>query len=159
MGTLRRHLVLLGLGLLTALPAFAETQIIFSKDGARASVIMASLSVNPDAVAFFDFLTVPEEDFNGKRAKKFAFKKADGAPVVDAVCVFSRLVNETGSCTITFHAGLSVSLNGSVHLEVIGTEAQTLAGFFRPGGGEIFRSTDGHFSVFSGPSLFQMDYR
>ncbi len=128
-------------------PSHAATQVIFSKDGSKASVLMMAIDTNPDAVAFNDILTIPAEDNSGKDTKRFAFTEDNGSKSLDVMCAFSKLVTTTGSCTIVFHVAGQVNFDSSqktVSYKLSGSQAQRLATQFYlpPTDGEVFRSSD-----------------
>jgi hypothetical protein len=130
----------------------AQTQIIFSKDGSKVSILMMALTKNPDAMALNDALHVKTEEMNGKITKKFKFKDADGIEALSLVCAFSKLVSTTGSCVTVLHPskGLTADAASSkLSYKVEGTEAIALSDFFlAPANGTvIFHSADNHFVI------------
>jgi hypothetical protein len=145
--------------LLIAKPALAGTNVIYSKDGSKATVLIpAFLGENPDSTAFYQAMNVPEEDTNGKRSKRLQQNDSTGVPMLDAICVFSKLVNNEGSCTIVFHPGPNTQVTGPILLKVKGEEAANLSKLFTPSTGEVFHSTDGHMTIIGTEGEFSIEY-
>ena len=148
--------------LAVAFPAHAQTQILFSKDGSKVTVLMIALSKNPDAVSLYNTLNVPPEEMNGKLTKKILFKDADGVQAFDIVCAFSKLVADTGSCITVFHHSRDVVMNPSgksVSYVARGDQAQQFAALFvkDPGATEIYHNGDRHFVIHAEPNADHPD--
>lgn len=133
----------------SAAAAHASTQVIFSKDGLKATVLLPSISGNPDSAALYEALNVPEQEDSGKITKKFALTGADGERLLETVCVFSKLVKGHGSCAIVLHAAAGVMFNpgqSQARLDVQGDTAARFAAFFyilaHPDG-LLYQSSDG----------------
>jgi hypothetical protein len=131
--------------------AAADTQLLFAKDGSKATVLFLALSTNPDAVQLYQTLTAPEQDMNGKRTKKFQFHDDQGVDAVDTVCAFSRIVASTGSCTLTLHLSRGLQMDPArqrMMYQVSGPEAARLASEFVLGPlDQVMVSSDRHFSI------------
>lgn len=128
--------VLFLLTLLISFRAEARTQKIFSSDGSKATIMLISMSSgDTDAGRMFAALNVTPEDMNGKLTKRAAYDDASGTRVLSIVCVMSKLVGDSGTCTVTLHAssGSAVidkdSSMGQLHLEDV-TEASKAAAIF-----------------------------
>lgn len=138
--------------LLAAIPALAATQIVFSGDGSKATVLLLAVGTNPDAAQLYGVLNVPAQEVNGRTLKRVLFKDAAGTEAVDIVCVLSKVVPGVGSCTAILHAAKGLTqdpAHGVAVYQVAGEEAARLAAQFaaRSPGGEIYRSSDGHFII------------
>jgi hypothetical protein len=133
----------------SAVAAHASTQVIFSRDGQKATVLLPSISGNPDSAALYDALNVPEQEDSGKLTKKFALTGADGERLLETACVFSKLVKGHGSCAIVLHAASGVVFNparSQAGLEVRGETAARFAAFFYVAAhpdGLLYQSSDG----------------
>lgn len=130
----------------------AQTQVMFSKDQSKATVLMLAMSSNPDAVAFNKALSLPVQDQNGKATKQLKFMDSSGKNPLDLACAFSKMVPGTGSCFVVFHNVSGVRLNPSartIEYRVEGADAQKLAKAFvlKAGESQIFKSSDGQFVV------------
>jgi hypothetical protein len=131
-----------------SIPAFATTQIIFSKDLSKATITLLAFSVNPDARLLFQTMAQAPKDEMGKLTKRIDFVGADGAPSVDFSCVFSKISPDTGSCVLILHATSNLEMDPAhsrVRYQLTGGEADRLASAFTPpvAGDEIYRSMDG----------------
>lgn len=140
-------------GLMVGAPvSWAGTQVMFAKNGSKATVLMLAATTNPDAVGFNDKLALPDEDANGKLTRKFAFNDDGGANTIDLACAFSKVVPGTGSCFVVFYNLGGVKLNpgaGQIEYRLSGSEAARLLAIFKyqPGQSVIFESSDGKFRV------------
>lgn len=124
--------------------AWADTQMIIDKDGSKATVLMLAMTTNPDAVQFYQNLTAPEQDMNGRQTKHFKFTDDQGVEAVDAVCAFSKQIVTTGSCVLTLNASKGLTLgSGQAEYRATGAEAARLAANFTAD----LRSTDGHLII------------
>lgn len=148
------------LGLISS-SAWASTNLIFSKDGDRATVSMAAMGNNPDAVALFSVLTVAPTKFGGRLAKRVDFVDDSGVKALNVSCVVSETYKNEGNCVLTLYRSANVELNpakASAFLSVQGAEANRLAQDFEVGGGtEIFRSADQHLVIRAGEE-FRIEY-
>jgi len=140
--------------------AFADTQIILSKDGSKATILMFALSSpNPDASGLYKLMTAPVQNINGRNAKKFQFVDDQGVTAVNLICVFSQSVASFGSCTLVVEAsrGLEFSNNGFSYA-VNQSEATRLAQNFLFDSTEAWRSSDGHLALGFGHNRFTIEY-
>ena len=148
-----RILVWLPLALFLASPAFAQTQVIFSRDGQTATVLLVGMPGDPDPVKFYNSLKVAPEDFQGKWSKKLSLAGPDGAKSFDAACIFSKVMPNNGTCTLIFHATDGrIEVNsgaGKANLWLTGNEARLFSDFFvlPEESGFVFRSTDGRLNI------------
>lgn len=142
---MRRILFLLTFAL--GIHAQAGTQILFSKDGSKVTVLMLAVTSNPDAVSFNEAMAVDPEDINGKYSKKIDFTEDNGTHAFNGVCVFSKLVGTTGSCTLVFQTAAKALFDSSlqsIDYRLEGEEAKRMAALFvlPQTGNEIYRSSD-----------------
>lgn len=135
-------------------PVFAGTNLMISKDSSQASILMLAARTNPDAVAFNDVLAMDAVDESGKWTKHFQFASSSGERLLSLACVFSKLVSDTGSCTVIVYASSYASIdkaNQKVSLRVSDADGERLADQFRlsiaDASGLIFRSSDGLLQV------------
>jgi hypothetical protein len=135
-----------------ACPAFATTQIIFSKDGSKATITLLAFTVNPDASLLFKTMSQAPKDEMGKLTKRIDFVNAEGMKSLDFSCVFSKLAPDTGSCILVLHATSDLAMdpaNSRVRYQLSGPEAESLASaFVAPlSGDEIYQSSDGLMAI------------
>jgi len=144
------RLLILAILLLFSTPrAMALSNVFFSKDGKTATVLLAGMPGDRDPAAFYDALKITPEDFQGKWSKKLSLAGADGAKAFDVACVFSKMIVNSGSCTLTFRLSkglIDVSKEqGRARLTLKGEAAARFAVLFAvpPESPLIFRSQDG----------------
>ncbi|MGZ3721842.1 MAG: hypothetical protein ACXVA9_02850 [Bdellovibrionales bacterium] len=133
--------------LLLSSQAFANSQIIFSKDGSKATVTLLAFSVNPDSSLFFETLAQAPKNEMGKLTKRVDFVTDDGGRSSDFSCVFSKIAGNTGSCILVFQASRNLEMdaaNSRIRYQLAGNEAARMAGEFTlpAAGSEIYRSSD-----------------
>lgn len=145
--------------------AAAATQVMFAKDGSKATVMMLAVTTNPDAVAFDAALNLPQEDNNGKATRKLQFRDSQDNPTLDLACAFSKLAPDTGSCFVTFRPLGGVELNaGSKQIRYIleGVDAERLLAAFKYTPGQpVFVSSDNLFRIEfqkSAPAVLVLTY-
>ena len=133
--------------------AEALTTPIFSQDGKMATILLAGMPGDIDPSGFYNALKVAPEDFQGKWSKRLALPAPDGSKGFDIACVFSKLIQNSGTCTVIFREvpGLievQRSL-GRARLWLCGAAAERFAQAFlvRGDGTVVFRSKDGRFNV------------
>lgn len=148
--------------LAVALPAPAQTQIVFARDGSKVSLLMIALSKNPDAVSLYNALNVPPEEANGKLTKKILFTDQDGVNAFDIVCAFSKIAPDTGSCVTVLHRARDVVMNpgnSSASYQLKAADAQKVAALFirDPKVSEIYHSGDRHFLIHVDPAADKPD--
>jgi hypothetical protein len=127
--------------------ALADTQVIFSADGSKATVTMLAVTTNPDAVQMYNDIAAPPQNISGRNSKRIDFVTADGIQSLDISCVFSQDVNTTGSCVLVLHASPNLTMQPAQHslsYQLQGPDAQKLYALFVPPtqGSELFRSSD-----------------
>lgn len=132
--------------------AFANSQIIFSKDGSRATITLLAFVANPDASLMFDSLAQAPQDLNGKLTKHIEFTTSDGVKSLSVECVFSKLSENTGSCILVLSASQFLQqdpAHARAMYQLSGKQAAALAGAFviPPAGGEFYRSSDNHLTM------------
>src|SRR5690349_15349552 len=71
----------------SAAPALPNSQIIFTKDGSKATITLLAFITNPDATLMYTTLSQPPTEMSGKETKHFEFKSDDGNPSFDVECV------------------------------------------------------------------------
>lgn len=132
--------------------AFANSQIIFSKDGSKATITLLAFVANPDASLMFDRLAQSPQDLNGKLTKHLEFTSSDGVKSFSVECVFSKLSENTGSCILVLSASQFLQqdpAHSRAVYQLSGKQAADLAaGFIVPtAGGEFYRSSDNHLTL------------
>jgi hypothetical protein len=132
--------------------AGASTQGLFSSDGKKLTVLLAAVTTNPDAIQLFDVMNVPIEDAQGKRTKKILFTDSDGVKALSILCVFSKIVPNLGSCTVSLETARGMLIEPAAkHLgyTIQGDQAAALAELFiqKPGSDELFKSSDQHLII------------
>jgi hypothetical protein len=149
-----KNLFLTALFLFLCLPkARAATQVFFHKDGKQASVVLMGVPGDPDSAGFYGALKMEPEDFQGKWSKKLSLVHRDGSRAWDAACVFSKMIENSGNCTLVFRAAeglVSVDKGaGKARLLLTGEEAALFADNFTlpEGTNFIYRSRDGRLQV------------
>lgn len=131
------------LGFLLPLTVCANTQALFSRDGNQATVLLIGMPGDSDPAGFNGALKVPQEDFQGKWSKRLS------VPGWDAACLFSKVIEASGTCTLIFKnaAGRSSvdKASGRARLTLTGEDAARFAeNFHLPEETNIvFRSRDG----------------
>lgn len=145
-----RLLSLTGLILLmTPVVAHANTQAIFKQDGSQATIVLLGMPGDTDPALFYQALKVPEEDFNGKWSKRLALTLPDGTRGFDIACVFSKMIQNNGTCTLIFRNAPEALVvdkgNGRARLFLTGAAAEQFAAFFHLPEelNSIYRSKDG----------------
>lgn len=145
---------LLGL-LLAPAPAEANTQVIFNREGNQATVMLMGMPGDSDPFGFWNALNIPPEDFQGKLNKRLAVNDPAGGATrpFDAVCVFSKMIANNGTCTLIFRSvegsGLVNRAAGQARLLLTGEQAELVAkAFVIPAETNfVFRSRDGKLQV------------
>ncbi|MGZ3653805.1 MAG: hypothetical protein ACXVCZ_21835, partial [Bdellovibrionota bacterium] len=133
--------------------AQAITTPIYKQDGSQATILLAGMPGDSDPSGFYNALTVPPEDFQGKWSKRFSLHAADGSPAFDIACVFSKMIVNSGTCTVIFRKSpglIDVSASdGRARLWLSGAAAVKFAAAFavRDESTLVFRSRDGRFNV------------
>lgn len=131
----------------------ARSNVFFNKDGKMATVILSGLPGDKDPAGFYHALQIPPEDFQGKWSKRLSLPAADGAKGFDVACVFSKVIENSGNCTLTFRFApglIEVSKeNGRARLWLSGEAAARFASLFalRLESPLIFRSQDGQLNL------------
>lgn len=142
------RLLFLILGL-TPIVASANTQVIFKQDGSQATVVLLGMPGDSDPALFYQALKVPEEDFQGKWSKRLSMNAPDGSKGFDVACVFSKAIQNSGTCTIIFRNAPDVLVvdkgNGRARLFLTGEAAAQFSAFFvvPEDMSSIYRSRDG----------------
>jgi hypothetical protein len=105
--------LLLLLSFLFCLPAEANVFPIFNRDGNMATLMLTGTGQDVDAYNLYNALGVPRQDEQGKWTKKVALVDQAGVKTFSAVCVFSKVVETSGSCTLVLRSsnGLLINLN------------------------------------------------
>jgi|GEM_PF-2424146 len=135
--------------LMTPIVANANTQAIFKQDGSQASIVLLGMPGDSDPALFYHLLKVPEEDFNGKWSKKLSMAAPDGSKGFDVACVFSKVIQNSGTCTLIFRNAPDVLLvdkdKGRARLFLTGAAAEQFATLFVVPEelNSIYRSRDG----------------
>ncbi len=132
--------------------ANASTNAIFQKDGQKAAVLLLGLPGDPDPSGFYEALKIPPEDFQGKWAKRLSLVAEDGGKAFDVACIFSKVIQNSGNCSVIFYASSHVSVSrseGHARLLLSGEQAARFAeAFVVPSeGGAVYRSQDGRLNV------------
>lgn len=138
---------------LSIMTARANTQALFNKEGTQATVLLIGMPGDSDPAGFYQALKIPAEDFQGKWSKKLSFPAADGSKGWDAGCVFSKVIENSGTCTLVFRDSpgrivVNRSL-GRATLMITGEEAARFAeNFVLPTDTNIiYRSRDGKLQI------------
>jgi hypothetical protein len=139
--------------LLVSLSAQAGVLPMFSQDGKTLNLLMAGVPSNPDAVGLWNAIKAPPEDFQGKWSKRVEQLALDGGKGFDIACVFSKMIMNTGTCTVILHdvPGM-IEINASARTArfyLSGEAAAKFAALFelREENPVLFRSQDGHLSL------------
>jgi hypothetical protein len=138
---------------LVGFQAFGAVMPFFKEDGSQASLAMLGAPTDPDAVALWNALKVPEEDFQGRLSKKLPVLNAHGDNVFDIDCIFSRMILNTGSCTMILKASPGmIEVNksaGTARMWLTGAAAADLAAKFvqRDVSTVLFRSRDARLNI------------
>lgn len=130
--------------------AEANTQVLFNREGNQATVVLMGMPGDSDPAGFWRALRIPAEDFQGKLSKKLQVPAGEsGVRPFDAACVFSKVIEDNGTCTLIFRQADGVGLvdrgAGKARLFLTGDEAVRVAeAFVLPEESNvIFRSRDG----------------
>jgi hypothetical protein len=169
-GTLASVTLSLSLSLsLLASTAFASTWPIFGRNGKQGTVLLRGAPGDLDASDFYNLLTAPPVEDHGKWTKKVAFKAPDGVQAFTAVCAYSKMIANNGSCVLIMRLSEGVTIgSGRMTYRVTGDTAAALAKLFAvtPNSHEIYRSKDGRFTMnvevnssSKQVSLFLIEYR
>jgi len=151
---MRNGMILAALAaLLFGSSAHALTTPFYKEDGSQASILLAGMPGDPDPSGLYNALTAPPEDFQGKWSKRLALSAANGSPALDVDCVFSKMILNSGTCTVIFRKSpglIDVSASeGRARLWLSGPAAAKFAAAFavRDEGTLVFRSKDGRLNV------------
>jgi hypothetical protein len=144
--------VLIASTLFIAPNADASTQVLFSRDGKKVTVLLAAVTTNPDSISLFDSMNVPVDESQGRRRKSILFTDADGVKSLSVLCVFSKIVPNLGTCTVLLVASRGMVIEPSAKRVVYALEGDTaakLTALFvaKPGTTELFRSSDEHLVI------------
>lgn len=146
---------LLALGLLlgASLNLFANTQAIIAKGNSKGTVVIIGSYSDHEAWRFYETLSVEVKEMDGKYTKIWQFDNSAGERVLNASCVFSKIVKENGTCTITIFPVLGSVIDGSrgsIRYDTPnGDEALAFASGFEPPNaqGLIFENDNGRFRI------------
>jgi hypothetical protein len=133
--------------------AEASTQAFFHKDGQQASVVLMGMPGDSDPAGFYGALNVAPEDFQGKWSKKLSLANREGGKAWDAACVFSKMIEGSGTCTLVFRAAEGLvtvdRAAGRAQLMLTGEEAARFAEKFNlpETTNFIYRSKDGRLQL------------
>lgn len=131
----------------------ANTMTIFAKDGSKGTVLVIGSPQDHEAWRFYETLTVPAQDMNGKWTKVYLFDDSAGNRVFSASCVFSKILKENGTCTLTVFPAPGVTLDspsGVIHYETVTAEdaAKMALGFDPPDAtGLVYANDNGRLRV------------
>ena len=133
--------------------SFANTQILFGKDGLKATVPLIAMGGDTDAPRLYDLIQMQPQLEQGKWTKKVAFTDPSGLKIMSIVCVFSTQIQNNGSCVMVINKAPGVSIEPSQHhvaYQLSGPDAVTMSQIFivPTACGELYRSNDRHL-VFS----------
>ncbi len=133
--------------------AHANTNIIVGKGNAKGTVMIFGSATDHEAWRFYESLTVEAKEINGKWTKVYAFDSSSGEKVLRASCVFSKIIKENGSCTITFFPAAGVRIDGSAgvieYISPDAIEASRLSTGFESAdvNGIVYVNDNGRFKV------------
>ena len=149
--------------------AGAGTRPIFGRDGKQGTILLQGMFGDLDAPNFYNLLTAPPVEDHGKWTKKVAFTAPDGVQAFTAVCAYSKMIANNGSCVLIVRLSEGVTIgNGRMTYRATGDTAAALAKLFvvTPDSHEIYRSKDGHLTMnvetntaTKQVSLFLFEYR
>ena len=116
-----------------ATSSWGATSPLFSQDGNTATFLLAGMPGDPDPVGLWNALAIPAEEFQGKLSKKVELLDAQGAKVFNIACIFSKVIEGNGSCTVILRktSGLVDISSGRASLWLRGERALQFANFFR----------------------------
>lgn len=143
---------LLLLALLFPFTASATIFPIFNKNGNQATLMITGLAANPEGLRLFETLAAGQQDEQGKFTKKVKFVDKNGVQAFSVVCVFSKLVQNNGTCTVVFAAAesMDIRLNEKTvtyDLRDPKEAAGMVALFNATTAGEIYRTDNGRFVI------------
>jgi hypothetical protein len=133
--------------------AWANTNLIVAKGNTKGTVLIIGSPSDHEAYRFFETLTAPVQDFNGKWSKVFLFDNAAGERILSASCVFSKILKENGTCTVTIFpvsGGMVDGGRGVVeYISPDSSEAARMAeGYTAPdANGLIYANDNGRFRI------------
>ena len=148
------NLVILFFAALSGVVASATTSVIFGKNNSKATIILNGTQSDLEAWRFYETLTAEAKDFNGKWSKVFNYDDLSGARLIRTGCVFSKIIKEVGSCSLTVHAAPGVTIDSSrnlIHYETPSAAEAALVslGFESPalGSPSVYTTDDGRFTI------------
>jgi hypothetical protein len=143
-------LLIVFLALFLSIRAEAGIYPIFKVD--QATLMITGLGHDIDAQHLFETLAAGSQDEQGKWTKKVKFTDKSGLQVFSVVCVFSKLVEGNGSCTVVLKAANGVAINKDQKTFTFDlqdpAEAEKMAAIFLPApSGVVYRSANGKFEA------------
>ena len=141
--------------LLLLVPSAARATVfpIFSNSEEMVTLMLGAIGRDADAAGLYEALSADRKDEQGKWTKKVALVDAAGVKAFSAVCVFSKVVDQSGSCTVIFRGTQGMRIdkkNKTVSYELADSaDAKQLASFFviPAQSGDFYRSTNGNFVI------------
>lgn len=139
--------------LLWSLPAQAMVFPIFNRDGQSATLMLTGMGQDMDAFRFYSALNVPREEEQGKWTKKVALVDQAGVKTFTAVCVFSKLVETNGSCTLVLRASTNTAIslnNKTASFDITGgPDLEIISRFFviPDQSGDFYRSSNNRLAL------------
>ena len=133
--------------------AHANTQSIIAKGNSKGTVVIIGSFSDHEAWRFYETLSVEVKEMDGKYTKMWQFDNTAGERVMSASCVFSKIVKENGTCTITAFPVTGVVVNGAQDLiEYVtpdASEALAFAAGFEPADaqGVVYVNDNGRFRI------------
>ncbi|MGE3263264.1 MAG: hypothetical protein AB7K68_15900 [Bacteriovoracia bacterium] len=147
------NLLLIFCAVFASLAAEAGIYPIFNREGNQATLMLSGIGGgDSDTQRLFEILAVGQQDEQGKWTKKAAFVDKQGVKAFSVVCVFSKIVHGSGTCTVVLHAAAAMMIdlpNKTVTYDLTDSaEASRMAQtFVSMPSGEIFRSANGRFVI------------
>lgn len=136
-----------------SLNLFANTQAIIAKGNSKGTVVIIGSPSDHEAWRFYETLAVEVKEMDGKYTKVWLFDNAAGERVLSASCVFSKLVKENGTCTITVFPVMGANIDGGqgsiLYTAPNASEAAAFAAGFEPADaqGLVFANDNGRFRI------------